>query len=46
MKIPQTALKMLSSTNTPTLGTLGTILNALGWRLSIGPLEAAIPSLE
>ena len=43
---PQTALKMLSSDNTPTLDTLGTILNALGWRLSIEPLEEAIPSLE
>lgn len=43
---PQTALKMLSSDNTPTLDTLGTILNALGWRLSIEPLEDAIPSLE
>ena len=43
---PQTVLKMLSSDNTPTLDTLGTILNALGWRLSIEPLEQAIPSLE
>lgn len=43
---PQTVLKMLSSDNTPTLDTLGTILNALGWRLSIEPLEEAIPSLE
>ena len=43
---PQTALKMLSSDNTPTLDTLGTILNALGWRLSIEPLEQSIPSLE
>ena len=43
---PQTALKMLSSDNTPTLDTLGIILNALGWRLSIEPLEEAIPSLE
>ncbi|MYE91139.1 transcriptional regulator [Candidatus Poribacteria bacterium] len=43
---PQTALKMLSSDNTPTLDTLGTILNALGWRLSIEPLEEVIPSLE
>lgn len=43
---PQTALKMLSSDNTPTLDTLGAILNALGWRLSIEPLEEAIPSLE
>ena len=40
---PQTALKMLSSDNTPTLDTLGTILNALGWRLSIEPLEDVIP---
>ena len=40
---PQTVLKMLSSDNTPTLGT---ILNALGWRLSIEPLEEAIPSFE
>ena len=40
---------MLSSDNTPTLDTLGTILNVLdvlGWRLSIEPLEEAIPSLE
>ena len=43
---PQTALKMLSSGNTPTLDTLGTILNALGWRFSIEPLEKSIPSLE
>ena len=43
---PQTVLKVLSSDNTPTLDTLGTILNALGWRLSIEPLEEAIPSLE
>ena len=43
---PQTALKMLSSDNTPTIDTLETILNALGWRLSIEPLEEAIPSLE
>ena len=43
---PQTVLKMLSSDNTPTLDTLGTILNALGWRFSIEPLEKAIPSLE
>ena len=43
---PQTALKMLSSDNTPTLDTLGTILNALGWQLSIEPLKEAIPSLE
>ena len=43
---PQTALKMLSSDNTPTLDTLGTILNALGWRFSIEPLEKSIPSLE
>lgn len=42
---PQTASKMLSSDNTPTLDTLGTILNALGWRLSIEPLEDAIPQL-
>ena len=40
---PQTALKMLSSDNAPTLDTLGTILNALGWRLSIEPLEDVIP---
>jgi DNA-binding phage protein len=40
---PQTVLKMLSSDNTPTLDTLGSILNALGWRLSIEPLEDAIP---
>ena len=43
---PQTALKMLSSDNTPTIDTLGTILNALGWQLSIEPLKEAIPSLE
>ncbi len=43
---PQTVSKMLSSDNTPTLDTLGTILNALGWQLSIEPLEEEIPSLE
>lgn len=43
---PQIVLKMLSSDNTPTLDTLGTVLNALGWQLSIEQLENAIPSLE
>ena len=41
---PQTVLKMLSSDNTPTIDTVGTILNALGWRLSIETLEDTIPS--
>ena len=41
---PQIVLKILSSDNTPTIDTLGTILNALGWKLSIEPLEDTIPS--
>ena len=41
---PQTVLKMLSSDNTPTIDTVGTILNALGWKLSIEPLKDTIRS--
>ncbi|MDE0481637.1 MAG: hypothetical protein OXI67_03555 [Candidatus Poribacteria bacterium] len=38
--------KILSSDKAPHVDTLGTILNALGCRLSIVPLESEKPNLQ
>ncbi len=43
---PDALLKILSSDKAPHIDTLGTILNALGCRLSIVPLENEKPNLE
>ena len=43
---PDALQKILSSDKAPHIDTLGTILNALGCRLSIEPLEAENPDLE
>lgn len=40
---PDALLKILSSENAPHVDTLGTILNALGCRLSIEPLDTENP---
>ncbi len=41
---PEVLLEMLSSDNAPRIDTLNIIINALGCRLSIEPLEAANPN--
>ena len=43
---PDALQKILSSDKAPHVDTLGTILNALGCRLSIVPLENEEPNLE
>ncbi len=43
---PDALLKILSSDKAPHIDTLGTILNALGCRLSIVPLQAEKPCSE
>ena len=43
---PESLSKILSSENALQIDTLGTILNALGWRLSIEPLEEVDPNLQ
>ena len=43
---PDALLKILSSDKAPHLDTLGTILNALGCRLSVEPLESNIACSE
>ncbi len=43
---PDALQKILSSNKAPHIDTLGTILNALGCRLSIVPLETEKPNLQ
>ena len=43
---PDALQKILSSDKAPHVDTLGTILNALGCRLSVVPLEKEEPNLE
>ena len=43
---PDALEKVLSSDKAPHIDTLGTILNALGCRLSIVPVETEIPDIE
>ncbi len=42
---PETLSKILSSDKSPRIDTLGTLLNAFGWRLSIEPIEHVEPNL-
>ena len=43
---PQILSDALTSDDTPLINRLGTVLKALGYRLSIEPLEAGNPNLE
>lgn len=43
---PQVLSKMLSNSNTPLIDAFGTVLNALGYQLSIKPLESVDSHLE
>ena len=43
---PEVLLKVLSNEDMPLIDALGTVLNALGYQLSIKPLERENPSLE
>ena len=43
---PQLLSKVLSNKDTPLIDALGTVLKALGYQLSIKPLESENPNLE
>ena len=43
---PEALLEVLSSDDAPRIDTLNTIINALGCRLSIEPIEAASPNAK
>ncbi len=43
---PQLLSKMLSNAETPLIDTLGIVLKALGYQLSIKPIESENPNLE
>lgn len=43
---PEILSKILSSDEPPQIYTLGTLLNAFGWRLSIEPLKHVEPNLQ
>ena len=43
---PQLLSKVLSNENTPLIDALGIVLKALGYQLSIKPLESENPNLE
>ena len=43
---PQVLLKLLSNDNTPLIDALSIVLKALGFQLSIKPLESENPNLE
>ena len=43
---PQLLSKLLSNENTPLIDALGIVLKALGYQLSIKPLESENPNLE